>query len=351
MRGLIVIIICMFYVSSSSAVYIRDKVSDTGEISLSEDEPNKALLNEQVQGLQFVETDREYVPELQKRNKMPDNEEVAATEEQDNEYDTDLISENNFRDNGDDTPSIAVKRVGLEENSESLDTEDDYTGEAETKDAEPDNASESGSGGDTDENNSMSNEGESMVEEEQTPEVEAESGAAESGDSDVAVISQEKSSEDDENNNNNSESGSGAVQDEAENARLQTVNEPKTHYDTGIRKRDKIPVPEEKSTNAKRQYISRPRFVIRDGYVYMKAPPMTQKTIVTTHIPRPPMVMSYNAFLHRYRGGYPPYAGVPGMGRHGRRLLFPSQQYSDDGYDVDDHNEECKKMNSIFKFV
>ena len=61
----------------------------------------------------------------------------------------------------------------------------------------------------------------------------------------------------------------------------------------------------------KRQFIAHPhsRFYSHPGYVYLKAPPIRQKTIVTTRIPRPPIMMSYKQFLRRlaherYNGRY-----------------------------------------------
>ena len=139
---------------------------------------------------------------------------------------------------------------------------------------------------------------------EQTPTVETESGSDESGSGSI--------SENQDESKEIETSGSGSGIPAVDSEKLQsTKNKPDTQYDGSVYKRNKIPEPPSASaTNKiKRQYISRPRFVIRDGYVYMKAPPMTQKTIVTTHIPRPPMVMPYNTFLHRYRNGMP-YQGT-----------------------------------------
>ena len=115
-----------------------------------------------------------------------------------------------------------------------------------------------------------------------------------------------------------------------------TQNVAETHYDGSVYKRNKIPESPIASTTDKkdkRQYISRPRFVIRDGYVYMKAPPMTQKTIVTTHIPRPPMVMPYNQFMHRYHHGMPAQGIVylyPLMCSSYVLPLFPKKHFSSD---------------------
>jgi len=107
---------------------------------------------------------------------------------------------------------------------------------------------------------------------------------------------------------------------------------------TDIERRDKIPVITEK-----RQYISRPKFVVRNGYVYMKAPPLTQKTIVTTHIPRPPMVMPYSRFMHSYRRGGDRMFGA-GRGR-ARYLSVPDSRYSnmdtEDQYD-DERGEDTQ---------
>ena len=75
-------------------------------------------------------------------------------------------------------------------------------------------------------------------------------------------------------------------------------------------KADIVPSPADK-TETKRQFIARPRshYYSHPGYVYLKAPPIRQKTIVTTRIPRPPIMMSYKQFLRRltherYRDGY-----------------------------------------------
>lgn len=144
---------------------------------------------------------------------------------------------------------------------------------------------------------------------EQAPTIETESGSDESGSGSLPDDASPK-----EEIEEISGSGSGALPS-IESEKLQiTKNQPDTHYDGSVYKRNKIPEPPATTTSnkTKRQYISRPRFVIRDGYVYMKAPPMTQKTIVTTHIPRPPMVMPYNTFMHRYRNGMP--AGMPFQG-------------------------------------
>ena len=123
------------------------------------------------------------------------------------------------------------------------------------------------------------------------------------------------------------------------------VNVPHTHYDTEVMKRRNIPLSRHKS---KRQFISRPRFVVRNGYVYMKAPPMTQKTIVTTHIPRPPMVVPYNTFLHRYRG-----ASFLGPGHRNGHFILPSQQImqeGDEGFEMEDSREEGKVLIKVFLF-
>ena len=59
----------------------------------------------------------------------------------------------------------------------------------------------------------------------------------------------------------------------------------------------------------KRQYIMRPQISLAGNplrpYMVIRPPPMTQKTIVTTHIPRPPMTLPYNPYLlmHPFFGG------------------------------------------------
>lgn len=74
-----------------------------------------------------------------------------------------------------------------------------------------------------------------------------------------------------------------------------------------------VPKPEEalQKAETKRQFIAHPHshYYSHPGYVYLKAPPIRQKTIVTTRIPRPPIMMSYKQFLHRlsrerYHDGY-----------------------------------------------
>lgn len=77
----------------------------------------------------------------------------------------------------------------------------------------------------------------------------------------------------------------------------------------------------------KRQFITRPRirYFGNRPYIWMKPSPMTQRTIVTTHIPRPPLALPYSTRIMRLlankysssplarRGmamGYPPYGGM-----------------------------------------
>lgn len=149
---------------------------------------------------------------------------------------------------------------------------------------------------------------------------------------------------------NDPEDDSGSSENAPEKARLHEakVNIPNTYYDSSRTKKNIIPKPFKKSSilkshkTQKRQFIARPRFIVRNGYVYMKAPPMTQKTIVTTHIPRPPMMLPYNTFMHRYRTGL--LNGV-GMGRRNHYILPQQQMYdtSDEGGDVDDARFEESK--------
>ena len=79
---------------------------------------------------------------------------------------------------------------------------------------------------------------------------------------------------------------------------------------------------------AKRQFINRPkiRYFGNRPYIWMKPSPLTQRTIVTTHIPRPPLALPYSARIIRllaskYPSGlygrqmvpqaYPGYGGLP----------------------------------------
>ena len=87
------------------------------------------------------------------------------------------------------------------------------------------------------------------------------------------------------------------------------TNEPETAKFVN-EKAEAMPSPADK-TETKRQFIAHPRshYYSHPGYVYLKAPPIRQKTIVTTRIPRPPIMMSYKQFLRRlaherYRDGY-----------------------------------------------
>lgn len=50
---------------------------------------------------------------------------------------------------------------------------------------------------------------------------------------------------------------------------------------------------------SKRQFIMRPPHAFGHPYMFMRPPPMTQRTIVTTRIPRPPMAIPYNPFFPR----------------------------------------------------
>lgn len=339
------VLLSVFYYACYAAVYIRDGEDTDGF--------QATLLNEQLEQIEYLNAENDYSPQLQKRNTMPNEDTAAVLQENDTDkFNTDLVSPTKVSAGKQSAPSSSVKRTDLENPSESMesnDNEDDYTGETENKEdaAETDN-SESGSGETDDEPISVTQDNEI------SPEMEAttESSGSESGDHEDVMISQITPEEDEESN---IESGSGtSVENESENAHFQEVdtNKPQTQYESSVRRRDQIPVPstDKKSAGNKRQYIARPRFVIRDGYVYMKAPPMTQKTIVTTHIPRPPMVMPYNTFLHRYRNDYGRLGGAGfgmGMGgHHGHgRLMYPSQQFSDDGYDTtDDHAEECEHL-------
>ena len=54
----------------------------------------------------------------------------------------------------------------------------------------------------------------------------------------------------------------------------------------------------------KRQFIMHPAHAFGHPLMFMRPPPMTQRTIVTTRIPRPPMAIPYNPFFSRgYFGG------------------------------------------------
>jgi len=276
---------------------------------------------------QFVDTfgepvySREY-DGVEKRDFIPEENTIGAyvsdiSDDPENEL-TGSIKRNDIETVPQEGENLVIKS-DFESEADGYNNADDGNNEESEDDNDENNnmQTESGSGsgletGDPDEKR------ENVISEEEAevaPQVEAESGGSESGsgiteDAETEPITKE-TEEDAE-----SGSGSGEMVIRFESGKLQqeeqqdsVTNKPSVKYDTSVSKRDKIPEPPSKSdvknTKNKRQYISRPRFVIRNGYVYMKAPPMTQKTIVTTHIPRPPMVMPYNTFMRRYHNGYP----------------------------------------------
>ena len=81
----------------------------------------------------------------------------------------------------------------------------------------------------------------------------------------------------------------------------------------------------------KRQFIMHPLHQLSHPYMLMRPPPMTQRTIVTTRIPRPPMAIPYNPFFPRSFYG--------GMHHHGSPFSFydPMKMYGDE-----DEEEEGK---------
>lgn len=79
----------------------------------------------------------------------------------------------------------------------------------------------------------------------------------------------------------------------------------------------------------KRQFISRPMGLGVPPFVLMRRPPLTQRTIVTTHIPRPPITVPYNA--------YNPFM-MPGSLYGGMR--FPYRRFHHGYSDIYDEGEE-----------
>lgn len=60
----------------------------------------------------------------------------------------------------------------------------------------------------------------------------------------------------------------------------------------------------ESNKERKRQFIMHPPHAFGHPLMFMRPPPMTQRTIVTTRIPRPPMAIPYNPFFSRsFLGG------------------------------------------------
>lgn len=65
-----------------------------------------------------------------------------------------------------------------------------------------------------------------------------------------------------------------------------------------IRQKHQIKHTRHKNANeTKRQFITRPRirYFGNRPYIWMKPAPLTQRTIVTTHIPRPPLALPYSS--------------------------------------------------------
>ena len=112
------------------------------------------------------------------------------------------------------------------------------------------------------------------------------------------------------------------------------------------------------TNETKRQLITRPRirYFGNRPYIWMKPSPLTQRTIVTTHIPRPPLALPYSSRVMRLLasrypslygrqmlpGGLPGYAGMPpqgsllGPGMHGTGFEAPdglSHEFGDDDGD------------------
>ena len=90
----------------------------------------------------------------------------------------------------------------------------------------------------------------------------------------------------------------------------------------------------------KRQFIMRPSHQFSHPLMFMRPPPMTQRTIVTTRIPRPPLAIPYNPYfprsyfgMHRMHRPYPYYD--PSMARY---------------YGDDEEEEEGKLYNVCSNF-
>lgn len=89
----------------------------------------------------------------------------------------------------------------------------------------------------------------------------------------------------------------------------------------------------------KRQFIMRPLHALTHPYMFMRPPPMTQRTIVTTRIPRPPMAIPFNPYFPRSYFG--------GLHHHGSPFSYfdPMKMYSDE-----DEEEEGKCVFGCFDF-
>ena len=118
------------------------------------------------------------------------------------------------------------------------------------------------------------------------------------------------------------------------------------------------------TNETKRQFINRPRirYFGNRPYIWMKPAPLTQRTIVTTHIPRPPLALPYSSRImqllaNRYPSlygrqmvpqGYPGLGGVPqgpmfGPGLRAGSFLgggSPLEDEDSDGKFVDDEKSD-----------
>jgi len=97
-------------------------------------------------------------------------------------------------------------------------------------------------------------------------------------------------------------------------------------YGRGVKSH--LPLTAKGKKEMKRQFILRPpssQFSLFDQgqkppFMMMRPPPLTQKTVVTTHIPRPPIAIPFNPllmnhFMHSLHGGmHSPFGGLFGNG-------------------------------------
>lgn len=73
----------------------------------------------------------------------------------------------------------------------------------------------------------------------------------------------------------------------------------KTRVNKSLKKKQTPSPLKDENRERKRQFIMRPSHAFGHSYMFMRPPPMTQRTIVTTRIPRPPMPIPYNPFFGR----------------------------------------------------
>lgn len=98
----------------------------------------------------------------------------------------------------------------------------------------------------------------------------------------------------------------------------------------------RLPLTPKGKKEQKRQFILRPPHLPmfepfqKSPFMMMRPPPLTQKTVVTTHIPRPPIAIPYNSLMNHFL--HPFMNEQPGMHSPFQMLENPNmmKQYEED---------------------